>query len=161
MKKGFTLIELLVVVLIIGILAAVALPQYTKAVEKSRTAEAQTLLGDIMTGERIYQLGNGAFTDQLNLLDIEMPGTLINSNKGFTTKNFYISVAVDSSTKNLKATAKRVVPGSTTTAPANADYSLQFVLNATDGTIKRYCSPAAGLCSSIANTQEWSGAIPS
>lgn len=59
MKRGFTLIELLVVVLIIGILSAVALPQYTTAVEKARLSEALQNASALQHALDIYVMENG------------------------------------------------------------------------------------------------------
>ncbi len=68
-SRAFTLIELLVVVLIIGILASIALPQYTKAVEKSRTVEAQLISSSVSQAVDEYLLANGLPTSgQLELL---------------------------------------------------------------------------------------------
>ncbi len=58
-SHGFTLIELLVVVLIIGILAAVAVPQYQKAVEKARAVQALTVMDSLQKAVDIYVLNNG------------------------------------------------------------------------------------------------------
>ena len=74
-KKAFTLIELLVVVLIIGILAAVALPQYQKAVLKSRVVPLLSLMRSIAAAEEIHYLATGAYTPSqtLDSLDIDLP----------------------------------------------------------------------------------------
>ena len=72
-RLGFTLVELLVVVLIIGILAAVALPQYQKAVEKSRATQALALLKSLAQAQEVYKMANGQAALTFDELDVEVP----------------------------------------------------------------------------------------
>ncbi|MGB2579981.1 prepilin-type N-terminal cleavage/methylation domain-containing protein [Elusimicrobium simillimum] len=100
MKKGFTLIELLVVVLIIGILAAIALPQYTKAVKKSRAAEVATTISALEKAGQRYAMAGIAPSaiaydkDCVDMLDIDLSGgTYAADVSGYKTKYFTYGIA--------------------------------------------------------------------
>ena len=72
-NRAFTLIELLVVVLIIGILAAIALPQYRIAVQKARAAQDMVSVNGIVTALKDYHLANNTWPSSLNDLGITIP----------------------------------------------------------------------------------------
>ncbi len=75
LRSGFTPIELLVVVLIIGILAAVALPQYHKAVEKSKAMQAMAILPPLIQAYQHYYLEHGTYATNFSDLEVEIPWT--------------------------------------------------------------------------------------
>ncbi len=72
-KHGFTLIELLVVVLIIGILAAVAVPQYKRAVDKVKFMHVSAIADAVYKAQEVFKLANGYYTTDFNELSIDIP----------------------------------------------------------------------------------------
>ncbi len=60
-QKGFTLIELLVVVVIIGILAAIAIPTFLNQRDKAQDADAQSTLRNAGTAQQAYMVDNGTY----------------------------------------------------------------------------------------------------
>lgn len=71
MKKGFTLLELLIVVIIIGVLATLAIPNFLRAAERARWAEAKSILGTLRGSQIRYYAQYQTYADDLANLDID------------------------------------------------------------------------------------------
>ena len=146
-NKGFTLIELLVVVLIIGILAAIALPQYQKAVEKARMTEAIMMVEAIAKANDRYFLANNEYTRDINNLDIDIPGEDdIQQHIAFRkTKNFMFASSNVSGEFSRKALAQRI--------PFGTKYALSVSFNGARScfTYSQASAQERKLCSEWAN----------
>ena len=154
-NAGFMLIELLVVVLIIGILAAVALPQYEKAVMKSRMSSLWPLLKSIKDAQEVYYMANGSYTDDLTKLDVSIPNGDIRSIPTMGIEVYSNGTCLDNLGDVTSPTGWYVYGGLGTACGAAAEgntcfFSIHFDHSARPGAIR--CSGADPRCPSICKT---------
>ena len=95
-RAGFTLMELLVVVLIIGVLAAIAYPQYSRAVAKAKAIKVISLMSQINRSQELYYMNNALYAEDPNELDFTFPaGAELDSNGKWQYEDFSCKLCAD------------------------------------------------------------------
>ncbi len=108
-EKGFTLIEVLIVVLIIGVLSAIAVPQYQKAVLKSRFASLVPLGKALNEGNEAYYLEHDSYTDNVGNLDVTTQNNQAEVTLGNEPQHQYVKLTRSDIHNNLVMYQKRSV----------------------------------------------------
>jgi type IV pilus assembly protein PilA len=132
-RKGFTLIELLIVVVIIGILAAIAIPKFANTKAKSILASMKTDLRNLATAQEAYYFDNSAYAPAVGL--VQAPGV---ASFRPTTGNVLNAMT---NVTNIGYTAT-MSNGALTVAPTTCGIYVGPVANAPNAVVVQEAAPA-------------------
>ena len=150
-KNGFTLVELLVVVLIIGVLSAIAIPQYFKVVAKTQTSEALVVLKNIVDAQRRYFILHDNYARNFASLDlsfIDQNGNRITGSE-YSTKNFTYTLITEPNTGDITSAEVVATPINSQVA---CTINYQFVPNRVITCMDNLSGKGDGLCTSLGLT---------
>jgi len=142
MRKGFTLLELMIVVIIIGILASMGIVQYSATVEKTRSAEAKTIIGDLRTKCGVYYMEDSSTgrCAMSNLSDV-IPATSAGCTGGYYFYYTVSGIGGNSSTFNAQRCTSG---GKSPQAPSGSVWTVNYTANYATGVDTSWQSSPAG-----------------